>query len=109
MDLQLVTLENTWDIAVTAGIPATVTGDNELTQRAMVAAFIQKNTIPLLPDLGNDWTKYLTGEISLSEIDAQVRSSINLLMDRLDFVPFYSIDNNRAAFTISKVQLAGVQ
>jgi len=108
MDLQLVTTDNIWDLIVVNGLPATLTGDNELTQRAMMAAFIQTNTIPLLEATGNNWTKYVTGEISLSEIDAQVRASVNLLMDRLDFVPFYNIKNNQVTFTISKIQLAGV-
>ena len=110
MDLRLVTIDNTWDFTVVDGLPLTVDGTNELIQRALTAAFLQKNTIPLLPEVGGEWTRYITGEISLPEMDAQVRANINLFMDRLDYVPFYNIDETtgRITFTVTNVQLAGV-
>jgi hypothetical protein len=109
MDLQLVTENSTWDIDTSNGIPLTLDGDNENTQRAMIASFIQPNTIPLLPDKGNPWTDYMSGSISLTEIDAAVRKNINLYMESLFFVPFYNVSGNKLTYNISKVTMTGAK
>jgi hypothetical protein len=107
MDLRLVTIDNTWDFTVVDGLPLTVVGQNELTQRALMASFIQPNTIPMLPSLGPHWTEYVTGAISLSEIDSQVRANVNLLMDGYSYVPYYSIKNGTITYSIANVNLSG--
>jgi len=109
MDLQLVNVNNTWDIAVVDGLPVTTDGDNEWIQRAMLAALLQKKTIPMLPTLGNDWTDYTTGKISLPEIDTQIRLAINTLLGRYDYIPYYNIDGEKITFSIQQIQLPGVK
>lgn len=107
MDLLLVTKNNVWDLEVHNGIPRTLSGESLNVQRAMIASFIQTDTLPLMPTTGLPWTKYLLGEISLSEIDAQARANINLYMESLSFVPYYKIVKGQLTYNISKVELAG--
>ena len=109
MDLLLVTKDNIWDFEVHNGLPRTITNDNEKVQRAMIATFIQKDTLPLMPTAGLEWTKYLLGEISLSEIDAKARANINLYMESLMFVPYYKIVNGQLVYNITKVEIAGAE
>lgn len=109
MDLLIVTKDNVWDLEVHRGLPRTLSGDNLNIQRAMIASFIQTDSLPLMPTTGLPWTKYLLGEISLSEIDAQARASINLFMESLAFVPYYKIDKSQLTYNISKVEIAGAQ
>lgn len=107
MDLLLVTKNNIWDIEVHNGNPRVISDDNEKVQRAMIASFIQKDTLPLMPNTGLDWSKYLTGEMSLSEIDAKARANINLYMESLMYVPYYKVVNGQLIYNITKVEING--
>ena len=107
MDLLLVTKNDVWDLEVHNGLPRTISGDNQKTQSAMLASFIQKDTLPLMPDTGLEWTRYLLGEIPLSEIDAKARANINLYMESLAYVPYYKIVNGMLTYNITKVEIAG--
>lgn len=109
MDLLLVTKDNVWDIEVHNGMPRIINVDNEKIQRAMLASFIQKDTLPLMADTGLEWTKYLLGEISLSEIDAKARANINLYMESLMYVPYYKIVNGQLVYNITRVEIAGAE
>ena len=107
MDLLIVTKDNVWDIEVHSGQPRTISGDNQKIQSAMMASFIQTDTLPLMPEIGINWTKYLLGETSLSEIDAKARSNITLYMETLGFVPYYKVVNGQLIYNISKVEISG--
>lgn len=107
MDLLIVTKDNIWDLEVHSGLPKTISGDNQKIQSAMMASFIQTDTLPLMPDTGINWPKYITNEVSLSEIDAKARASINLYMETLAFVPYYKIVNGQLIYNISKIELSG--
>ena len=109
MGLRIVTKDNVWDLEVHNGLPSVLNGDNQNIQRAMIASFIQTDTLPLMPSTGLPWTKYLLGEISLSEIDALARASINLYMESLAFVPYYGTKGNQLTYSISRVEIAGAQ
>lgn len=109
MDLLIVTKDNVWDLEVHRGLPRTLEGNNLNIQRAMIASFIQTDSLPLMPTAGLPWTKYLLGEISLSEMDAQARANINLYMESLAFVPYYNIDKGLLTYSISRVEIAGAQ
>ena len=107
MDLLLATKDNVWDLEVHKGLPRTISGDSLNIQKAMIASFIQTDTLPLMPSTGLPWSKYLLGEISLSEIDAQARANINLYMESFAFVPYYKIVNGQLIYNITKVEIAG--
>lgn len=107
MDLLLATKDSVWDLEVHNGLARTLSGDSLNIQRAMIASFIQTDTLPLMPSTGLPWAKYLLGEISLAEIDAQARANINLYMESLAFVPYYKIVNGQLIYNITKVEIAG--
>lgn len=105
VDFRLYTVDNYWDIDAVAGMPATVTGDNELFQRAHVAAFLQKGSIPLLEDTGNDWLKYFMHEVSFTELDSQIRQNMILLTESHNFVPAYNITGDAMSLTVTRVDV----
>ena len=107
MDLLVVAKNNVWDLSVSNGLPKTVTGENQNIQSAMIASFVQKDTLPLMPEVGLDWAKYLLGEISIAEIDAKARANIALYMNTLSYVPYYKVVNNQLIYNITKVEIAG--
>lgn len=50
--------------------------ENNGRQRTTIAAFFQRGTIPGAEDEGADWTNYMTGDLTIVDIDNQVKMSI---------------------------------
>jgi hypothetical protein len=92
-----------WDVKVEKGIVPMITGDEEDLQTATLAGFIEKGSIPLLPDAGVSWSDYLTKEITFGELDAEVRGSISEA-GKDNFYPDYEIENDQLVMTIGKVE-----
>lgn len=110
MDLKIITSTSSvnnfnWDIEVADGIPSTVTDTTEVQQEANLAAYIQTNTIPLMEDKGNDWTAFLFKELSLSQIDSQVRENINTYSDSMSYVPVYGIKDKELVVNVSQIAI----
>ena len=110
MDLKIITPTSSvnnfnWDIEVADGIPSTVTDTTEVQQEANLAAYIQTNTIPLMEDKGNDWTAFLFKELSLSQIDSQVRENINTYSDSMSYVPVYGIKDKELVVNVSQIAI----
>ncbi len=108
IELKLVNKGNYWDFDVYKGLPITITGEEEEMQRAQVAAFVQKGSIPLLPTTGIDWLKYLLHEISFTQLDAQIRMALNVLTESSKYVPTYNITDGQTSLSISKVIIPGL-
>lgn len=66
----------TWDYFVSGDIVPIIVGSEEEDQRAAVSGFLQKGSIPQLPDVGIAWVEYLLGEVPLTEIDTQIRDTL---------------------------------
>ena len=92
-----------WDVKVEKGIVPMITGDEEDLQTATLAGFLEKGSIPLLPDAGVSWSDYLTKEITFGELDAEVRDSISEA-GKDNFYPDYEIENDQLVMTIGKVE-----
>ncbi len=92
-----------WDVKVEKTIVPMVTGDEEDLQNATLAGFLEKGTIPLLPDAGVSWSDYLTGSLTFGELDAQIRDSISEA-GKDNFYPDYEIENDQLIMTIGKVE-----
>ncbi len=104
-DFRLYTVDNYWDIDTTADMPHIVSGEDELLQRAQIAAFLQKGSIPLMPDTGNDWLKYFMHEVSFVELDAQIRQNMILLTESHNYVPSYVIQGDAMSLVVTKVDI----
>lgn len=75
--------DSTWtlDINVIQGRPALVPGEEENTkkQRAAIAVYMAKGTIPGLEGFGVDWPGYIAGKVSLVECDNQAKANMEAL------------------------------
>jgi hypothetical protein len=91
-----------WDIELEDGIALSLDGAEELKQRAVIAAFIIKGTIPLLEDTGIDWTGYLLEQVNPRELDAQLRDSIFTFTGSNTYVPYYNIRNGKLELSIKE-------
>lgn len=90
-----------WDLEVTNGIVPILTDDKEDIQTALLASFIEKGTIPQLPEHGVAWTDFLTGQITFGELDVLIRDSISKAGKDL-YRPEYQIENDRLTLLITK-------
>lgn len=90
-----------WDIKTEGSIVPILTGEQENIQIALLACFLEKGTIPQLPEMGVEWTKFLTGDVTFGELDMQIRDSLQNA-GKMDFIPDYQIDGDRLTLTVSK-------
>ncbi len=85
----------TWDYYVDSnGKVPILTGDNENAQAANMAAFLQRGTIPQLPDEGVQWVEYFMGEVTFGDIDNQIKNNL-MKLDLVDYFPQYEIVNDQ--------------
>jgi hypothetical protein len=103
MDILMTSAEtpsgNVWDIDIDKNIAPIISGEQENSQMASLACFLEKGTIKQLPEIGVEWSKYLTGQKSFGEIDAQIR--ISLLNAGLEtYRPDYQIVGDKLTLNI---------
>lgn len=92
-----------WDVKVENGIVPIISGDEEDMQTATLAGFLERNSIPLLPEAGVPWTDYINGEITFGELDADVRDSLSAAA-KDNFYPDYELIDDKLIMTIGKVE-----
>lgn len=90
-----------WDLKTEGSIVPIISGDKESIQIATLACFLEKGTIPQLPEAGVEWTKYLTGAKTFGELDAEIRESLRKA-DKIEYQPNYSIEGDRLTLAVSK-------
>lgn len=109
MELLLVSSEDpetdrtNWDIDVEDGIALCVPEGAEQDQEASVVAYLETNTIPLMPERGIDWTGYLNKKKSLSEIDYDIRENLKTYLDTVLYTPTYTNKNGTLTLNMAKV------
>ena len=92
-----------WDIDEADGIALSVPEGAEEDQEANVTAYLEKDTIPLMPERGIDWPKYLNKQVSLSEIDTQIRANLKTYLDTVLYAPVYSAAGDKLAVNMAKI------
>jgi len=92
----------TWDYYVDPekNIVPFIEGIEGDSQAAALSAFINKNSIPQLPQQGVPWTDFLTGDASFADVDTMIRYNLNV--GNLAFQPTYDIVNGRLVCTVVK-------
>lgn len=90
-----------WDVKVESGIVPIIKDEEENIQTASLACFLEKGTVPQLPDVGVEWTAFLTNDISFGELDAQIRQSIDKA-GMTGYRPDYQIDGDRLTLKVKK-------
>lgn len=76
-------------------------GEDEVRQRALVASFTQKGTIPQLPNTGVEWVEMLTSSAPPAEINSQIIRQIHECAETYSYSPKYSVFNGELIVTIS--------
>lgn len=92
-----------WDIMVEDGMALVVPEGAEEDQEASVIAYLETNTIPLMPERGVDWPGYLGKLKSLAEIDSQIRENLKTYLNTVLFSPVYSTKQGRLEVSLAKV------
>lgn len=92
-----------WDIDVNDGIPEVVPEGGEEGQEAAIISYLETNTIPLMPERGVNWAGYLNKQLSLAEIDTQVRDNLKTYLDTVLFSPVYSAKNGKLTVNLAKI------
>jgi hypothetical protein len=90
-----------WDVKVENGIVPIIHDDEEDLQTATLAAFLDKGTIPLLPDMGVPWTDFMGGNISFGDLDNDIRVAIRDA-GQDTYEPVYSLENGRLVVGVRK-------
>lgn len=98
---ELTTEYPVWDLKTEGGIVPIISGDKEDVQIASLACFLEKGTIPQLPDAGVEWASYLTRNKTFGELDAEIRESLRKA-GKEEFQPNYEIDGDRLVLAVSK-------
>lgn len=94
------TQEKVWDFTIRNGRLAVLDHGDADYQRAVIATFTQRGTIPNMEGFGNMWAELLTNQITPQELNAQVRNSIASVIDGLKFVPKYSMSDGKLVVEI---------
>ena len=90
-----------WDIKTDGDIVPIISGDKEDVQTATLSCFLEKGTIPQLPDVGVEWSAFLTKDKTFGELDAEIRDSLRKA-DKVEYQPNYQIDGDRLTLAVSK-------
>lgn len=97
------THEKYWDFKVKNGILQTVDYTVATKQRSIIATYLQRGTVPQLPDVGNQWVEFITGTIMPNTLNGQIRKSIMELTGQLAYMPKYSEDNGQLKVEVVEV------
>lgn len=90
-----------WDVKTEGSIVPIISGDKESIQIATLACFLEKGTIPQLPEAGVEWSAFLTKDKTFGELDAEIRDSLRMA-DKVEYQPYYEIEGDRLTLAVSK-------
>lgn len=93
-----------WDFHLEDGLSMALFDKVETAQRAAIACFIERGSIPAIEQAGVQWPEYLTGTVEARELDAQMRLAIRALTGGVEFVPFYYEKDGRLRVTVQGVE-----
>lgn len=96
------TQTNLWDFKVTNGSFHAIDHEVADQQRAIIAVFLQRGTIPQMPELGNQWAEFLTGEVMPAALNAQIKNSITDLTGQAKYMPKYSDEDGNLVVEVVK-------
>lgn len=98
-----VTQENYWDFTIKKGKLITIDHNKSDFQRAVVATFLQRGTVPQVPSLGNQWSECLTGDVTPQILNAQIKDSIINLTGELKYLPKYTMSDEKLLVEVEKL------
>lgn len=96
-------LEVWWDFTVRNGSLNPIDHNESDFQRAVIATFLQRGTVPQAPSLGNQWAECLANDVTPQALNAQVRNSIINLTGGLKYLPKYSMKDGKLMVEVKQV------
>lgn len=97
------TKERFWDFKIKDGFLSVIDGNEAQQQKAIVATFLQRGTVPQIPSLGIQWAELFTGSVMPQQVNAQIMSAITEFTGGLKFCPKYSYKNGKLIVEVRKV------
>lgn len=76
--------------------------ENAVKQRAILASFTQRGSIPQLRNVGIEWVEFLTEQRSAAEINSQIFDAMHEYANTYDYIPKYDTSDNRLTVTIEE-------
>ena len=77
-------------------------GNTAIKQRAIVASFTQKGTIPQLLDTGVEWAELLTGDVSPAMINSEIFTAMHECAETYSYLPQYTIIDDQIIVDIKE-------
>lgn len=96
------TQETIWDFTVKDGMLATVDHSEADFQRAVIATFVQRGTVPEMETFGNQWAELLTSQVTPQQLNAQIRDSISKVVSGMRYVPSYKMEGGKLLVEIKE-------
>lgn len=84
------------------GTLTTFFADAATKQRAVVASFTQKGTIPQLPNTGVEWAEMLTGSVTPAMINSEIFDAMHKCADTYEYIPQYSVIDGQLVVDIKE-------
>ena len=78
---------------------AGLTGSVEDAQHAQMSAYIQRGTIPQLPQFGVEWVEFFTGAVNFGVVDGEIKSNL-LAVGLSNFRPVYDLVNDKLTVSV---------
>lgn len=92
-----------WDFKVKDGILQVVDHNEAVEQRSFVATYLQRGTVPQIPNAGNEWVELMTNQITPQALNAQIRQSIIDMTGGIYYLPQYKDVNGKVVVEVTKV------
>jgi hypothetical protein len=92
-----------WDFKVKHGILQVVDHNEALKQRSFLSTYLQRGTVPQIPNAGNQWVELMTSQISPQELNAQIRQSIIDYTGGISYLPKYTDVGDKVVVEVTKV------
>ena len=92
-----------WDFKVKNGVLQIVDRENAIEQKSFISTYLQRGTVPQLPEVGNQWVEMLTGSVAPQELNAQIRQSIVDNTGGVSYLPTYSEKDGKVVVEVRKV------
>lgn len=92
-----------WDFKITNGILQTVDHNQAIEQRSFVATYLQRGTVPQIPQTGNQWVELMTNQISPQALNSQIRQSIIDNTGGVYYLPKYRDEDGKVVVEVTKV------
>ena len=92
-----------WDFKIVNGFLQIVDHNESIEQRSFIATYLQRGTVPQLPQAGNQWAELMTNQVSPQTLNSQIRQSIIDYTGGVYYLPKYTNKDDKVVVEVTKV------